>query len=116
MAVHMAMLKTNSEYGDMPHFPFVVDTPQQSGQDLNNLSSMIEILNGSISPAHQTILALEMIPPSVEISGFDVIHLVGKRNLLNEKDFREVGFLKTRLHSMREAIATAKLEKRAKST
>lgn len=116
MAVHMAMLKTNTEFGDMPHFPFVVDTPQQSGQDLDNLSSMIEILNGSISPAHQTILALEMLPPSVDISGFDVVRLTGKRNLLNEKDFKEVAFLEPRLQSMREAIAKAKSEKRAKST
>jgi len=114
LAVHMAMLKTNTEFGDMPHFPFIVDTLQQSGQDLENLSSMIEILNGSINPAHQTILALEMLPPAVDISGFDVIHLTQKRNLLNEKDFKEVGFLETRLQSMREAIATAKSEKRSK--
>lgn len=110
------MLKTNTEFGDMPHFPFVVDTLQQSGQDLDNLSSMIEILNGAISPAHQTILALEMLPPSVDISSFDVIHLAEKRRLLNEQDFKEVAFLKTRLQSMRKAITTAKSEKRAKST
>jgi hypothetical protein len=116
LAVHMAMLKTNTEFGDMPHFPFVVDTLQQSGQDLDNLSSMIEILNGSISPAHQTILALEMLPPEVDISGFDLIHLTEKRRLLNERDFKEVGFLETRLQSMRKAIAAAKAEKRAKST
>lgn len=111
MAVHMALLKTNAEFGDMPHFPFVVDTPQQSGQDLDNLSSMIEILNGSISPAHQTILALEMLPPSVDISGFDVIELKGKRNLLNEKDFKDVEFLKPRLQSMRDSISKAKKRK-----
>lgn len=116
LAVHMAMLKTNTEFGDMPHFPFVVDTLQQSGQDLDNLSSMIEILNGSISPAHQTILALEMLPPEVDISGFDVIHLTEKRRLLNEQDFKDVGFLEARLQSMRKAIATEKAEKRAKST
>lgn len=116
LAIHMAMLKTNTEYGDMPHFPFVVDTLQQSGQDLDNLSSMIEILNGSISPAHQTILALEMLPPSVDISGFDVVHLTEKRHLLNEQDFKEVAFLEPRLQSMRKAITAAKSEKRAKST
>lgn len=113
LAVHMAMLRTNTEYGDMPHFPFVVDTLQQSGQDLDNLSSMIEILNGSVSPAHQTILALEMLPPSVDISGFDVVHLSEKRQLLNDKDFKEVAFLSTRLESMRKAIATKKSERKA---
>jgi hypothetical protein len=112
LAVHMAMLKTNTEFGDMPHFPFVVDTLQQSGQDLDNLSSMIEILNGSISPAHQTILALEMLPSEVDISSFDVIHLTEKRQLLNEKDFKEVEFLSTRLQSMRKAIATKKSERK----
>jgi len=115
LAVHMAMLKTNTEFGDMPHFPFVVDTLQQSGQDLDNLSSMIEILNGSISPAHQTILALEMLPPSVDISGFNIIHLKEKRRLLNEQDFKEVGFLKDRLQSIHHAIAISKSKKKADS-
>jgi hypothetical protein len=115
LAVHMAMLRTNSEYGDMPQFPFVVDTLQQSGQDLDNLSSMIEILNGSISPSHQTILALEMLPPAVDISGFDVVYLTEKRQLLNEQDFKNVAFLEPRLQSMRRAIAIAKSEKKASS-
>lgn len=115
MAVHMAMLKTNAQYGDMPQFPFVVDTPQQSGQDADNLSSMIEVLNGVIGPAHQTILALEMLPPGVDTSGFNIVKLEGKRKLLNESDFQKVGFLKPLIHSMQEAIAKAKAEKKAKA-
>jgi len=74
---------------------------------------MIEILNGSISPAHQTILALEMLPPSVNISGFDVVHLTEKRQLLNEKDFKEVEFLSAHLQSMHKAIATKKSERKS---
>lgn len=116
MAVHLAMLKTNTVYGDMPNFPFVVDTPQQSGQDLDNLSSMIEILNGDISPAHQTILALEMLPASVDISQFDVVHYTEKRALLNTEDFQQVGFLKPRLLAMHDAIAEAKASGRSKAT
>lgn len=112
MAIHMAMLRTNAEFGDMPDFPFVVDTPQQSGQDLDNLSSMIEILNGTLGPAHQTILALEMLPPSVDISSFDVIELQGKRKLLNEVDFKEVGFLEPCMHAIRDAVTKAKVMKR----
>lgn len=116
MAVHMAMLQTNEEHGDMPHFPFVVDTPQQSGQDFANLSSMIEILNGDLAPAHQTILALEMLPPSVDISGFEVIKLEGKRNLLNDFDFKEAAFLEPYLAAMRIAISTENVAKRLRKS
>lgn len=111
LAVHLAMLKSNATYGDTPFFPFVVDTLQQSGQDLSNLSSMIEILNGAVGLDHQIILALEMLPEGVDTSNFEIVRFTAKQALLNSEDFKQVGFLAPRLRTLKEAILNRKAAK-----
>lgn len=112
LAVHLAMLRSNVEYGDTPLFPFVVDTPQQSGQDPHNLASMIEMVGASAGIDHQVILAVEMIPEEADISGFKKVDFTEKRALLNQKDFKEAAFLAQPLRAIKEALASAKETKK----
>lgn len=88
LAVHLAMLQTNAEHGDFPFFPFVVDTPQQSGQDVSNLRSMIEILGSSAGDNHQVILAVEMLPDGVNTSGFEIVNFDEKKGVLRSLDYQ----------------------------
>ncbi|WP_050470561.1 hypothetical protein [Herbaspirillum chlorophenolicum] len=104
LAVHLAMVKSNAAYGDTPLFPLVIDTLQQSGQDLKNLSSMVEILNGDVGINQQIILAVEMLPPNVDISNFNVVNLTEDRALLNPDDFKNVGFLAEMMGTLKKAI------------
>ncbi|MCI1004284.1 hypothetical protein [Herbaspirillum sp. C7C8] len=104
LAVHLAMVKSNAAYGDTPLFPLVIDTLQQSGQDLKNLSSMVEILNGNVGINQQIILAVEMLPPTVDISNFNVVNLTEDRALLNPDDFKNVGFLAEMMGTLKKAI------------
>lgn len=109
LAVHLAMVKSNAAYGDTPLFPFVVDTLQQSGQDLKNLSSMIEILNGDNGITQQIILAVEMLPENVDIANFDIVPLTEHRGLLNVADYKDVEFLAQMMKSLDDAIVTKKV-------
>lgn len=87
LAVHLAMLATNAEWGDSPLFPFVVDTPQQSGQDDPNLTKMVEVLGKAAGVHHQVILAAERLPTSVQIGDFDTVRLEQKRSILSKEAF-----------------------------
>lgn len=87
LAVHLALLRTNVAYGDSPCFPFVVDTPQQSGQDDKNLSSMIEVLGRSAGDGHQVILAVEKLPDGVDTSGFEVVKFEAPKGALHSDAF-----------------------------
>lgn len=89
LAVHLALLRTNVEYGDSPLFPFVVDTPQQSGQDDKNLRSMIEVLGNTAGDSHQVILAAEKIPDGVNTSGFEVVAFESLKGALRVADFQD---------------------------
>lgn len=68
LAIHVAMLASNLKWGDTPLFPFVVDTPSQSGQDDKNLGKMIEILATTAGVNHQIILAAERLPDNINES------------------------------------------------
>lgn len=106
LATHIALLATHSEYGVGCKFPFIVDTPQQSGQDPASLGRMLDaILIGSGSG--QRLVATESIPVGWQPpEGCKVLEFTEKRNLLREAEFRQsadaVGALV--LH-MRDALA-----------
>jgi hypothetical protein len=111
LAVHLAMLATNIEHGDTPLYPFVVDTPQQSGQDDVNLKKMIEVLGGAAGINHQVILALETLPPEVDTSGFKVLELTKPKSILSAEEYLEVAsYLKGPLSAMNCAIDEANKE------
>jgi hypothetical protein len=104
LAVHLAMLNTNVEYGDTPLFPFVVDTLQQSGQDEVNLRRMIEVLVRAASVKHQVILAVEKLPEGLDTAEYDVVELTTKGGVLATESYANaVARLRGPLAAMREA-------------
>lgn len=108
LAVHLAMLATNAEWGDSPLFPFVVDTLQQSGQDDPNLTKMIEVLGKSAGVHHQVLLAAERLPDIVKVGEFHTVTLTEKRASLSKAVFMEaVERLQKPLAALRESLMTA---------
>lgn len=88
LAVHLALLSTHSQYGAGPIFPFIVDTPQQSGQDPASLGRMLNtILSGA--GTGQTLVATESIPEGWQPpEDCTVLAFGDKRHLLQEDEFR----------------------------
>ncbi len=108
LAVHLAMLATNAEWGDTPLFPFVVDTPQQSGQDDPNLTKMVEVLGRAAGVHHQVILAAERLPVSAQLGDFNTVELVQKRAILSKDIFDEaVVRIQGPLAALRESLKSA---------
>jgi hypothetical protein len=105
LAIHLALLRCNERYGDTAMFPFVVDTPQQSGQDFDNLKRMIEIAGESASQDHQVILAVETLPSKVNVDSFNIIEFdLGHRALERESYNEVVSKLRSPLSLMRDSI------------
>lgn len=113
LAMHMALLSTHLEYGYTPLFPFIVDTPQQSGQDPDSLSKMLTIaLIGNGHCNGQVILATESIPTGWELpEGCKVINFESKRRVLSSSYYAEgVNVLAPLVKAMNEAILLEKSE------
>ncbi|WP_413626021.1 hypothetical protein [Luteibacter sp. Lutesp34] len=107
LAVHLALLRTNVEFGDSPRFPFVVDTPQQSGQDGNNLRRMIDVLLPAVGSDHQVILAVEALPDGVDVSGYEILNLDTPHGALRRDEFSPVAAkLSEFLRAMHAALAS----------
>lgn len=108
LATHLALLATHSEYGVGCKFPFVVDTPQQSGQDPASLGRMLDAILVT-SGSGQRLVATESIPEGwLPPKDCKVMRFTEKRNLLREAEFKEgadaVGaFVK----AMRDALASS---------
>lgn len=106
LATHLALLATHAEYGVGCQFPFVVDTPQQSGQDPVSLGRMLDAILTS-SGSGQRMVATESIPEGWQPpKDCKVMRFTEKRNLLREAEFKEAAdavgaFVK----AMREALA-----------
>ncbi|MDR6731843.1 hypothetical protein [Delftia lacustris] len=105
LATHLALIATHRQFGVGSSFPFIVDTPQQSGQDPESLGRMLNaILNDSA--AGQTLVATESIPegwqPPQDCS---VINLQKKRQLLQPSEYRDgIAALGDLVRQMREAV------------
>jgi hypothetical protein len=88
LANHLALLSTHSEYGDGPMFPFIVDTPQQSGPDPVSLGRMLDTILKQFQPG-QTMVATESIPDNWEPpDDCSILEFGSKRQLLQEGKFR----------------------------
>lgn len=108
LAVHLAMLATNAEWGDSPLFPFVVDTIQQSGQYDPNLTKMIEVLGKSAGVHHQVVLAAERLPHGVKMGEFHTMTLTEKKASLSKAAFVEaIERLQAPLVVLRESLKPA---------
>ena len=105
LAVHLALLATNVQYGDSVRLPFVVDTPQQSGQDENNLRRMIDVMQQHASENHQLLLAIERLPAQTDISSFHVIPFPKGERLLRKTEFGDaVGALRDMLRVLKAKV------------
>ncbi|UXA47914.1 hypothetical protein M0D44_16510 [Xanthomonas prunicola] len=107
LALHLALLDTNVQHGDTPIFPFVMDTPQQSGQDAANLKNMIETAAAAAGKHHQLLFAVETLPDGTDISGFKVVHFQEPQGALRDTDFVLVAdFLRLPLRQLDSAFPT----------
>lgn len=105
LAVHLAMLATNAEWGDSVMFPFIVDTPAQSGQDDLNLSKMLGILGSTAGANHQVVLAAERLPPGISLDDFDTVAFEQKNGALTAGHYEEVvARLKEPVRVLRERL------------
>lgn len=105
LALHLALIDTNVEHGDTPLFPFVMDTPQQSGQDAANLRNMIETAAAAAGKHHQILFAIETLPDGTDITGFKVIDFQEAQGSLREVEFPPVAdFLRTPLRELDSAF------------
>jgi hypothetical protein len=105
LAVHLSLLATNSEWGESPMFPFVVDTPQQSGQDDENLGKMIGTLGNAAGTNHQVILAAERLPEGVDLGSFETVGFPEKRSAMSKDSYTTVvARLKGPIAALREQL------------
>ena len=105
LANHLALLSTHSEHGDGPMFPFIVDTPQQSGQDPVSLGRMLDTILKRFQPG-QTMVATESIPENWEPPGdCCVVEFGSKRQRLPEGEFRSgVAALSSMVKAMQDEL------------
>lgn len=90
LAVHLALLACNAEFGDTAMLPVVIDTLQQSGQDDPNLGGMFNVVAQSIDNTHQLVIAVERLPVEADTSSFDVKRFSGLGGLLLHEEFENV--------------------------
>jgi predicted nucleic acid-binding Zn-ribbon protein len=108
LAMHLTLLSTHRQFGEGPTFPFIVDTPQQSGQDPTSLGRMLSAILDDAMPG-QTMVATESIPKGWQPpAGCKVLKFEDKRRLLQEDEFRDgVKAMSYFVTTMREAILKA---------
>jgi hypothetical protein len=105
LAVHLAMLACNLEKGDLPLFPVILDTLQQSGQDDLNLVRMFKIATDHIGDSHQLFIAMERLPADTNVKGFDVKTFETPHGLLRSDEFNAVAqTIRPMLDQVRERI------------
>lgn len=105
LAMHLAMLACNVEKGDLPLFPVILDTLQQSGQDDPNLVRMFNIATNHIGDSHQLFIAMERMPDGANIQGFDVQTFDTPHGLLRSDEFNAVALtIRPMLDQVRERI------------
>lgn len=69
LAYHFAVLHTAKEKGDAKHFPVVIDSPNQQGQDANHLRQMLSFIVKRTPSDQQLILAVEDRPSNFTFDG-----------------------------------------------
>jgi RNA polymerase-binding transcription factor DksA len=105
LALHCSLIATSSKYTENTVFPFVVDTPQQSGQDESNLIRMLDTSLGMSRYTGQVIVATETIPKDWQHEGVNIIHLKVKRGLLSNDQYESsIKFIAPLLQSINDYL------------
>lgn len=101
LALHCSIVAVTYENNAFPAFPFIIDTPQQSGQDEKNLSRMLDVSLSMDKWAGQVIIATESIPEQWEKNDANIISLGDNRSLLKNDEYQEIlGFLRQILYAI----------------
>lgn len=69
LAYQFAVLHTAKEKGDAKHFPVVIDSPNQQGQDADHLRQMLGFIVKRTPVDQQLILAVEDMPSNFNFDG-----------------------------------------------
>lgn len=69
LAYQFAVLHTAKEKGDAKHFPVIIDSPNQQGQDANHLRQMLSFIVKRTPSDQQLILAVEDRPSDLTFDG-----------------------------------------------
>lgn len=81
LAYQFAVLHTATEKGDAKHFPVVIDSPNQQGQDAAHLKQMLQFIVKRTPSDQQLILAVEDRPSEFNFDG-QVVELTTPFGLL----------------------------------
>jgi uncharacterized Zn finger protein (UPF0148 family) len=105
LAMHMALISTNREFGSGPVFPFIIDTPRQQGLDDPNTAKLLNAIFGH-AKSHQIFVANESVPEGwVAPADCAVIKFKKKRELLREAEYKDaVTALAPLVLAMQEAV------------
>lgn len=91
LALHMTYLELSLLKTQLPLFPFVIDTPQQNGQDSNNLSNTFKHLENINFT--QLIIGSETLPTLSSLKNYKILEFNDKFSILNQESFSEVSIL-----------------------
>lgn len=91
LALHMSYLELSLNKTKLPLFPFVIDTPQQNGQDMNNLSntfSHLEDINFT-----QLIVGSEILPSQTNLKNYKILEFENDYSVLSAEEYSDVSKL-----------------------
>jgi hypothetical protein len=88
MAYYYSILNVIKKYGSSAFCPIIIDSPNQQGQDKDNLPRLIKFIIEKQPKDSQLILGLEEIPEGYPNEY--VVELKEERSLLQANDFDEV--------------------------
>jgi hypothetical protein len=88
MAYYYSILNIIKKYGSSAFCPIIIDSPNQQGQDKENLPRLIKFIIDKQPKGSQLILGLEEIPDGQ--SNEYIIELTEERSLLQEHEFEDV--------------------------
>ena len=91
LALHMAYLELSLNKTKLPLFPFVIDTPQQNGQDMYNLSNTFNHLENINFT--QLIIGSEILPNQTNLNNYKVLEFKNEYSVLNADEYSHVSKL-----------------------
>lgn len=86
LAYQFAVLHTAKEKGDAKHFPVIIDSPNQQGQDAAHLKQMLQFIVKRTPSDQQLILAVEDRPSEFNFDG-QVVELTTPFGLLEADQY-----------------------------
>lgn len=86
LAYQFAVLHTAKEKGDAKHFPVIIDSPNQQGQDADHLRQILSFIVKRTPSDQQLILAVEDMPSEFSFDG-ELVELTTPFGLLDTEQY-----------------------------